>query len=84
MDLDNDQQYSSFQDIQHLNIDLCLELILPYLNVQDLANCADTSKQMRRAAEIIFAHKYGRTLFDIGEKNVNTIRVYLNVIHIKM
>lgn len=52
------QQYSSFLDFQHLNIDLCLELIFPYLDLRDLSNVADSCMQMRWAAELTFAHEY--------------------------
>lgn len=37
-----DQQNSSFPDFQHLNIDLCLELIFPFLSLNELSNVADT------------------------------------------
>lgn len=68
MDLNSkEQQHSSFQNFQHLNIDLCLELIFPYLELNDLANAADTCKQMKRAAEIVFDHKYRKNLIAIGE-----------------
>lgn len=49
---------SSFQDYQYLNIDLCLELIFPYLSWIDLVNVADSCKQMKYAAEIEFFRKY--------------------------
>lgn len=62
-----DQQYSSFQDYQHLNINLCLELIFPYLDVKSLASCADTCKQMKQVAEATFAQKYRKKLFYLYE-----------------
>lgn len=62
-----DQQYSSFQDFQHLNIDLCLELICPYLDVKSLGAVADSCRQMKRAAELTFAQKHRKKQFYIYE-----------------
>lgn len=69
--LKQDQQYSSFPDFQHLNIDLCMELIFPYLNLTGLLNAADSCREMRGAAENTFAQKYRNTLvwIDIRESN---------------
>lgn len=53
-----DDYYSSFPDFQHLNIDLCLELIFPYLSLVDLVTVSDACKQMKYAAQIEFLRKY--------------------------
>lgn len=78
--LELDQQNSSFQEFQHLNIDLCLELIFPYLDVSDFGNVADSCKQMKRAAEIVFAHKYGRNVF-LHERRRKWISAYSVLTH---
>lgn len=56
-------------DQQPLNVDLCLKLMISYLDVEDLLNVADTCTQMKRAAELTFSHQYGRYPFCIGENN---------------
>lgn len=56
-------QHSVNPTNQNLNIDLCFELIFPYLDIKDLVSVADTSKQMKDAAELTFRRKYGRNLF---------------------
>lgn len=61
----NDNKSSNFENFQHLNLDLCLELIFPFLGFIDLVNAADSCKQMRSAAENIFERKYKRTRFII-------------------
>lgn len=66
--LEQHQEHSSFQELQHLNIDLCLELIFPYLELDDLANAADTCKQMQSAAEDAFARNYGGNVFVVSER----------------
>lgn len=76
--VDEQQQYSSFPDFQHLNIDLCLELICPYLDLSDLSSVADTCMQMRSAAELTFAHKYRKQFICIrdSEAGFSQCRIY--------
>lgn len=47
----DEEQYSSFSDFRQLNMDFCLELVCPYMDVNDLSSVADSCKQMKRAAE---------------------------------
>lgn len=64
------QEVSSFHDFQHLNIDLCLELIFPFLDVIDLSRAADTCEQMRSAANRAFSRKYGKYRFCIKPNTI--------------
>lgn len=57
-----DEQYTSIQD---LNMDLCFELIFPYLDVSDLVNVADSSKQMKEVAELTFFRKYRKLIIEV-------------------
>lgn len=58
-------------DQQHkdLNVDLCFELIFPYLNISDLVNVSNSCKQMKEVAEMIFHQKYGRASHFILDPN---------------
>lgn len=58
-----EQQYSNVPNYQHLNIDLCFELVFSYLDVEDLVIAADSNKQMKDAAELTFSRKFGKNLF---------------------
>lgn len=51
-----------FSDI---NID-CQERIFEYLNLVDLLNIADSSKQFKTAANLVFARKYENELVNVG------------------
>lgn len=74
---------------KNLNIDLCFELIFPYLDLKDLVNVADTNKQMKDAAETTFCRKYGRNLFVFYTKTQHVLQstarvTYLDVRDSKM
>lgn len=58
-----EQQYLNVPNYQHLNIDLCFELVFSYLDVEDLVIAADSNKQMKDAAELTFSRKFGKNLF---------------------
>lgn len=53
-----DQQHSIFDEYKDLNIDLCFEIVFPYLDVRDLVNVADSCKVMKTMAELTFHRKY--------------------------
>lgn len=49
-----------------LNFD-CLENVLEYLKLIDLLNVADTSKRLNKAAELVYAQKYGKKKVRFGD-----------------
>lgn len=57
---DMDEQNSNFDQHKNLNVDLCFQLVFPYLNVSDLVNVADSCKWLKHLAELTFCEKYGR------------------------
>lgn len=79
-----DQQKPNDPNHQSLNIDLCLELIFPYLDVEDLVRAADSNKQMKDAAELTFSRKFGKNSFVFHSKTQDVLKstgrtIYLDV-----
>lgn len=52
----SDEEYSSFKDFQHINIDLCLELICEHLDLGDLVMVADSCKQIKYVPHYYMPH----------------------------
>lgn len=67
-----DQQNSSiFEQYENLNVELCFELVFPYLSASDLVSVADSCKQFKSMTEITFYEKYRREWAFIVEPNGN-------------
>lgn len=49
-----------------LNFD-CLEILLEYLELLDLLNVADSTKRLRRAAQLVYARKYGNRVVSVDD-----------------
>lgn len=45
----------------------CLEYVLEYLELPDLLNLADSTKRLRKAAELVYARKYGKKWLQFRE-----------------
>lgn len=63
------EYYSIFEQHENLNVELCFELVFPYLNARDLVSVADSCKQMKNMAEVTFHEKYRRGWVFIVEPN---------------
>lgn len=70
----SNQEYATVPNYKNLNIVLCLELILPYLDISDLVSVADSNKQMRGVAELTFSRKFGRNFFMFYTKTQHVLK----------
>lgn len=57
-------------------IDDCLEHIFMFLDVDDMLSIADTSKQLKTAADTVFARKFGKKNSLFATNNKTTTSAY--------
>lgn len=73
-DVNNENQISnsvesSMTKITDMNVD-CLEMVFEHLDLPDLLNVADSNKELRSAAGIVFNRKYGKSLLHLNIKTL--------------
>lgn len=54
----------------------CLEEILEYLTLIDLLNVADSSKRLKKAAELVYARKYGKEDVEFKTIRISSHRLF--------
>lgn len=78
---------SNITKLTDLNFD-CLESILEYLELIDLLNVADCNKRLQKAAELVYAYKYGdKTVLFSNRPTDRLIRVvdkYIEITDLKV
>lgn len=80
-DIKVDQPFSNFKQHENPNIDLCFQLIFPYLDVSDLVSVAESCKEMKTIAELTFYEEYGKTccfILDPNRSSSNQITYQFN------
>ncbi|XP_055318374.1 uncharacterized protein LOC129576770 [Sitodiplosis mosellana] len=61
--------------LDELNLD-CIELVLEHLDLIDLLNAGDSTKRLNKAAELVYAHKYGNKVVQFRSIRISPIRLF--------